>query len=60
MLPNYIRQEALRDCLFEKYNSNDMIVIDSGDRDEEDEMLAALYGHILTVRWMHQSPISSI
>lgn len=57
MLHNRIRQEALKDCLFEKYSSDDMIVIDSDDKNKKDKMLARLYGHILTVRWTHSETL---
>lgn len=39
-LHNYIRQEAQRDWLFEKYDNDELIVIDSDDENEEDETLA--------------------
>lgn len=42
VLHNYIRLEALRDWLFEKYDHNELIVIDNDDVDKEEEKLAWL------------------
>lgn len=45
---NYIRQEAQRDWLFEKYGNDDLIIIDTDDEDEEDETLAGFMPSHLT------------
>lgn len=38
-LHTYSNQEAQRDWLFEKYNSEEMIVVDSHNGDDDDETL---------------------
>lgn len=39
MLYNYIKQETWRDGLFEKYNDEEMIIIYSNHKDDDDETL---------------------
>lgn len=38
-LNNYIRREAWNDQLFEKYNNDDVIVIDSDDENKKDKAM---------------------
>lgn len=47
-LHNYIRREAHRDWLFEKYGNDEMIVINSDDEDKEDDTLARFIPSHLT------------
>lgn len=47
-LHDYIRHETQRDRLFEKYGNDGLIVIDSDNEDEEDEVLAGFNSSRLT------------
>lgn len=49
MVHNYIRQEAERDCLFEKYGNDELIVVNSDDEHEKDETLEGfMLSHLST------------
>lgn len=49
-LHNYIRQKAQRDLLFDKYNNDDLIVIDSNDEYEDNDLSSYLYNVIESFR----------
>lgn len=61
-LHNYIRYEAQRDRLFEKYGNDVLIVIDSDDENEEDEALTGFNSsHLISeMDWFRDGLVSLI
>lgn len=47
-IDNYIRQEVQWDWLFEKYHNDELIIIDSGDKKEENETMTGFMPSYLT------------
>lgn len=47
-LYNFIRQEARRDWLFEQYNNEDLVIIDSNDEGDDNDQVGSLMTFHLT------------